>query len=115
MTHRSAGTVLHVNDNEASLYANTRILTHAGYRVIESKTGAEALRLAASEVPELVLLDARLSDIPATEVCRRLKADPATDRMMILQISSGDIDNDAKVQGLDGGADGYLTEPVRGG
>ena len=76
MTDSSVGTILNVNDDEASLHANSRVLTSAGYRVIVARTGKDALRAAVGEQPALILLDAQLPDIPGAEVCRLLKSDP---------------------------------------
>ncbi len=115
MSDGDARTILNVNSDEAFLSAKRKILTRAGHRVHDAKYGEEALRLAAATMPDLVLVGMRLPDISGTEVCRRLKADPATKHIMVLHISAGEIDGSAGTQAHDGGADGYLTEPVRAG
>ena len=103
--------ILNVDDNEAGRYATSRILTVAGFEVVEAATGEEALRLAADR-PDLVLLDVNLPDISGLEVCARLKADPATAGIAVVHLSAWAIDSDARSEGLEGGADGYLTQPV---
>jgi len=115
MTDSSVGTILNVNDDEASLHANSRVLTSAGYRVIEARTGKDALRAAVREQPALILLDARLPDIPGAEVCRLLKSDPATSQMMVLFLSARETGSHAKARGRQRGADGYLTGPIEAG
>ena len=115
MTDSGVSTILNVNDDQASLHANSRVLTSAGYRVIEARTGKDALRAAVREQPALILLDARLPDIPGAEVCRVLKSDPATSQMMVLLISVRDTGGHTKAQRLQTGADGYLTEPIEAG
>ena len=70
-------TVLIIDDDEAKRYAVAKILRKAGYAIREGATGAEALRLAA-EKPALIILDVKLPDVSGFEVCRRIKADPAT-------------------------------------
>ena len=104
--------ILVVDDNEAERYYLSRILGKAGYRVTQAATGQEALRLAAAEPPELITLDIRLPDINGFEVCRRLKSDPVTRDVPVVHISASFTTPDAKAEGLDSGADGYLTHPV---
>ena len=115
MTDSGVSTILNVNDDQASLHANSRVLTSAGYRVIEARTGKDALRAAVREQPALILLDARLPDIPGAEVCRVLKSDPATSQMMVLLLSARETGGHAKARGLQRGADGYLTGPIEAG
>jgi two-component system, cell cycle sensor histidine kinase and response regulator CckA len=103
--------ILNVDDNEAGRYSVTRILKQAGFEVMEAPTGAEALKQA-MKLPDLVLLDVNLPDINGFEVCRRLKSEPATQAIPILHLSATYKDTKATVNGLDGGADGYLTQPV---
>ncbi len=107
----SAIKILAVDDNEALRYSLVRSLRDAGYRVVEARTGTEALSLAA-QMPDLITLDVNLPDIDGFQVCRRLKADPATTHIPILHVSSTFVDLQSRVQGLEGGADAYLTEPI---
>ena len=104
--------ILNVDDNEGGRYALTRDLLRRGYGVIDAASGGEALRLAAAEQPDLVLLDINLPDIDGFEVCRRLKANPGTAAIPVLHISASCLDDLSRVKGLNTGADGYLTEPV---
>jgi PAS domain S-box-containing protein len=104
--------ILVVDDNDAERYYLARVLGKAGYRVTEAATGQDALRLAITERPELITLDIRLPDINGFEVCRRLKSDPVTRDVPVVHISASFTTPDAKAEGLDSGADGYLTHPV---
>jgi PAS domain S-box-containing protein len=107
-----AQSVLNVDDNEASLYAKSRILRHAGFEVFEAADGTTALRLVAERMPQLVLLDVRLPDISGLEVCRRIKSNPATQRIPVLHISATHVTEEDQRAGLVGGADVYLVEPI---
>ena len=109
----TAGRVLLVDDDEAGRYARRRVLEHAGYQVAEAGSGVEALRRVRETEPELVLLDIRLPDISGLEVCRRIKENPQTALLPVLQISASFCDDKAKVAGLEAGADGYIAEPVK--
>jgi PAS domain S-box-containing protein len=104
--------ILNVDDNEAGLYAKSRILKAAGFEVIEAKTGNEALDLVAQAQPSLVLLDVNLPDISGIEVCCRIKSDPATAAVLVLQVSATFVTASDRTRALEGGADAYLTEPV---
>jgi CheY-like chemotaxis protein len=104
--------ILIVDDYPGALYMRSRILSDAGYEVLEATRGEDALRIAAERHPSLVLLDVNLPDISGTEVCERLKQDPATADIRIIQITGAWVSEDARQRGLASGADAYLTEPV---
>jgi signal transduction histidine kinase len=108
------GTVLVVDDTEANRFAVSRMLEVAGFRVREAATGLDALaRAAAAETrPDLVLLDVRLPDLLGFEVARRLKADPVTAHIPVLHLSASFTSPESAAEGLDAGAEGYLTHPV---
>jgi PAS domain S-box-containing protein len=105
-------TILNVDDNEMCRYAVTRMLQHNHFRVREAGTGTEALRIARSEQPDLVLLDVNLPDVNGFEVCRQLKAEASTARIPVLHITASYYSPADMARGLEGGADSYLTEPV---
>jgi DNA-binding response OmpR family regulator len=104
--------VLNVNDDAATRYLMTRILRSGGYTVYEAADGESALREVAARRPELVLLDVKLPDISGLEVCRRIKSDPATASVLVVQTSATFASSDRKVAGLDSGADSYLAQPI---
>jgi signal transduction histidine kinase len=104
--------ILNVDDTEAARYAKTRILQRAGFQVIEAGSGAEALALAAARRPALVLLDTKLPDISGFDVCARLKQNPHTAMVLVLQTSASYLAKPDKVRALDIGADNYLFEPI---
>jgi PAS domain S-box-containing protein len=104
--------ILAVDDYQPALYAYSRVLRKAQFEVREAATGGEALRIVVDERPDLVLLDVNLPDMDGFEVCRRIKSDPYTARIPVLHISASAVKHTDQVRGLEGGADGYLTEPV---
>src|SRR5436190_8268857 len=103
--------ILNVDDNEAARYAKTRVLRQAGYQLLEAGTGKEALDLVRTRQPDLVLLDVRLPDIDGLEVCRRIRADPRSSRIAVLQTSASYVDLHSHMRALDCGADSYLIAP----
>jgi PAS domain S-box-containing protein len=99
-----------VDDNEAQRYAVARLLRAAGFSVVEAQTGAQALQHAPSS--DLVVLDIGLPDVSGLEVCRRLKSNPLTSRIPILHLSASFTNSEARVLGLDSGADAYMVQPA---
>jgi DNA-binding response OmpR family regulator len=102
-------TVLVIDDDAAKRHSIVKILRKAGYAIREGETGSDALRLAA-EKPILIILDVKLPDMSGFEVCRRIKEDAATAAIPVLHISTTFVDIEDRIQGLEGGADGYLTD-----
>ena len=80
--------------------------------MVEAGTGSEGLQLAASEQPDLALLDVRLPDMNGVVLSGRIKSNPITTSIIVLQMSASVVDSYARVEALDGGADGYLSSPV---
>jgi DNA-binding response OmpR family regulator len=109
-------TILNVDGSEVGLYAKSRILRESGYRVIEARTGAEALRLASTSAPQLVLLSADLPDWSGFEALRRIKADKTLSSQsappLVLLLSSTFVGCEKRARALEEGADGYLLEPA---
>ncbi len=111
MSDERTPSILYVDDDAANRLAFSLVLRHAGFDTREASTGGDALRLAA-EQPDLIILDVNLPDIDGFEVCRRIKAHPATSSIPVLHMSAVYVRTEDKTHGLEGGADGYLTKPV---
>ncbi|HEY9643108.1 MAG TPA: response regulator, partial [Coleofasciculaceae cyanobacterium] len=90
----------------------TRILQQAGFNVVEAATGAAGLKAIAVQQPALIILDVKLPDLSGFEVCRQIKANPGTAFIPVLHLSASFIKSQDKAEGLDSGADAYLTQPV---
>jgi CheY-like chemotaxis protein len=104
--------ILIVDDYPGARYLRSRILSEAGYEVLEAGNGTEALSIARARRPSLILLDVNLPDISGFEVCERLKQDPATASIPIIQITGAWMSEDSRREGMASGADAYLVEPV---
>jgi signal transduction histidine kinase len=104
--------ILVVDDTETSRYRTSRVLRRAGFEIAEASRGEEALRFIRDHAPRLVVLDVNIPDVDGWEVCRRIKADPTTASVLVLQLSASYVTEADTVRALDGGADGCLTEPV---
>lgn len=104
--------VLIVDDYPGARYLRSRILSEAGYEVLEANNGTEALAIARAATPSLILLDVNLPDISGLEVCERLKRDPATAHIPVIQITGAWLSENDRQQGMSSGANAYLVEPV---
>ncbi|HXE63334.1 MAG TPA: ATP-binding protein [Bryobacteraceae bacterium] len=104
--------ILNVDDYGPGRYARTRILQQAGFLVLEAATGREAIEIAHAQSPGLILLDVNLPDINGFEVCRIMRQTPRGAGATIVHISASNTLPHHQVTGLEGGADGYLVEPV---
>ena len=97
-----------VADDDAQLQRALRItLASRGYEVVAARDGAEAIDLAASAHPDLVLLDLGMPNVDGMDVIRAVRA---WSNVPIL-VLSGRTDSAEKVEALDAGADDYVTKP----
>lgn len=110
MTDNSGLTILNVDDNEAGRYAVTRILRHAGYRVVEAATGAEVMAQLEKEPIQLVILDINLPDTSGLELCSSMKDHPRYARIPVLHLTATYVMSMDLLE--ESRADGYLMQPV---
>ena len=108
----NTGIILVVDDTPASLRLLTVLLTEEGYEVRSAISGELALHAATNEPPDLILLDIRMPGIDGFEVCRRLKAQPATQSVPVIFVSAV-LETDDKVLGFNLGAVDYVTKPYQ--
>lgn len=105
------GSILVVDDNPDNLKLMLAILSPLAYELRTASDGIEALALAASFEPDLLLLDLQLPGIDGLTVARTLKADPARRHIPIVAVTAYAMKGDeAKARAA--GCDGYLTKPV---
>ena len=103
-------TVLLVDDERDLLSVLDFNLRAAGFETVLATRGEEALLALKRRAPDLVLLDLMLPDIPGTEVCRRIKADPRTRHVPVVMLTAKGEEVD-RVVGFELGADDYVTKP----
>ncbi len=105
--------ILVVDDNDTKRYTVTRTLTRGGYQIIEATTGNQAIELAAKRLPDLMVVDIRLPDINGFEVCRSIKSNAGTSFIPVLHFSATMNTPDARIYGLEEGADAFLTQEAK--
>jgi DNA-binding response OmpR family regulator len=99
--------ILLVDNDQASLYQTSELLTQARYHVSHAEDGRTALRIMGSaQVPDLIMLDSVLPDQDGIEVCRRIRR---TSDVPIMFLSSR-AQTDDRVHGLQNGADDYMSK-----
>jgi two-component system, cell cycle response regulator DivK len=104
-------TVLLVEDNDTIRGAFAILLEESGYSVLQARCGAEALQVAAEQVPDLILMDLGLPDINGLEVTRRLKATPQTLAIPVVALTGRALETDFEAC-RDAGCSGYYTKPI---
>jgi len=104
--------ILIVDDDSIIRAAIATILADAGYATCEADSGAEALRVARSAAPDLVLLDVNLPGMCGYEVCRLLR-DEFGDQFPIVFVSGARTESFDRVAGLLLGANDYISKPFR--
>lgn len=105
------GRVLVVDDNEANRLLLQELLEQEGHLVLLASNGAEALESAANSLPDLMLLDVNMPRIDGLEVCRRLRANPATRALPIILVTAL-AERAHRLEGIAAGANDYLTKPI---
>jgi adenylate cyclase len=103
--------VLVVDDTPPNVKLLVDLLTAKGYQAIAAASGEEALARIAQEPPDLVLLDIMMPGLSGYDVCRRIRADPATALLPVVLCTSLDPKQE-RVNGIEAGADDFIPKPI---
>src|SRR3954452_8721632 len=104
--------ILLADDDDVGRYVVATMLRRAVFKVREVADGVAAVESARADLPDLVVLDVKMPGLDGFEACRRIKSDEATRHLPVLMLSATFLETEAQVEGLETGADGYLTQPV---
>ena len=104
-------TVLLVEDTEDNRFMMRRLLEMAGYTVIEAMNGEEAVKLAKSESPRLILMDLSLPVIDGLAATRLIRKLPDCESTPIIAVSAHDT-SDFQLEAMVAGCDSYVTKPI---
>lgn len=103
-------TILVVDDSPTDLKLMTAPLRAKGYHIITAENGEDAVQMANSRKPDLIVLDVILPKMNGFQVCRQLKASPDTSHIKILMLTNKTTESD-RFWGKKQGADDYMTKP----
>jgi two-component system cell cycle response regulator DivK len=103
--------ILYVEDNDDNVYMLRGRLTRAGFEVAVATDGEEGVAMAASEAPDLIVMDLSLPVLDGWEATRRLKGAPTTRPIPIIALSAHAMEGD-RAKALGAGCDDYDTKPV---
>ena len=103
--------ILYVEDNDDNIYVLKGRLKRAGYEVIIATDGAQGVAMAASEQPDLILMDLSLPVIDGWEATRQVKADDATRAIPVIALTAHAMSGERE-KCLAAGCDEYDTKPV---
>ena len=103
--------ILLVEDNEENRDALSRRLARRGYAVVMAMDGAQAVAMAQSEMPDLILMDMNLPDIDGWEATRILKGASETQAIPVMALTAHAIAGDQE-RALQAGCDDYHAKPV---
>jgi CheY-like chemotaxis protein len=103
--------ILYVEDNDDNVYMLKSRLTRAGFSVVVAPDGEQGVAMAASEVPDLIVMDLSLPGLDGWEATRRLKAAPGTRAIPVIALSAHAMEGD-RARALAAGCDDYDTKPV---
>lgn len=103
--------ILIVDDDAHGIATLEAILHNQGYEIFHENNGMNALKLAEEIMPDLILLDVMMPGMSGFEVCKRLRATPQLAEMPIIILTALD-DRASRLQGIECGADDFLTKPI---
>ena len=103
--------ILYVEDNDDNIYMLKNRLTRAGYTMLIATNAAQGIAMAASEQPDLILMDITLPDMSGEEATRRIKADAAIKHIPVIALTANAMAGDRE-KALAAGCDDFDTKPV---
>src|SRR5215218_3234151 len=105
------GSILLVEDTEDNRFMMRRLLEMSGYNVVEATDGEEAVRMAASERPALILMDLSLPVIDGLAATRAIRKLDGFGKVPIVAVSAHDT-SDFQAEALAAGCNSYITKPI---
>lgn len=109
--HSEPVTVLLVEDTDDNRFMMRRLLEMTGFRVVEAMNGAEAVKLAKAETPQLILMDLSLPVIDGLAATRLIRELPDLQSTPIIAVSAHDT-SDFQLEAIEAGCNSYITKPI---
>lgn len=103
--------IMVVDDDPDTVSILARYIRREGFAALEASTGAECLRLAKQNAPDVILLDLMMPEMDGFAICRALRADSATAEIPVIMLTACD-DVDARAVGMELGVSDFIAKPV---
>jgi len=103
--------ILYVEDNAVNRLLVRRVLTHAGYAVLEAEDGLSGIQMAQEERPDLILMDIMIPSMDGYQVTTKLKTLPELANTPIIALTAKAMEGDRE-RALIAGCDGYIAKPI---
>jgi CheY-like chemotaxis protein len=103
--------ILYVEDNEDNVYMLERRLARTGFTVLIARDGIQGVAMAATERPDLILMDLGLPELDGWEATRRIKAQSSTKQIPVIALTANAMTGD-KEKAIAAGCDDFDTKPV---
>ncbi|MEB3885435.1 response regulator [Lyngbya sp. CCY1209] len=111
-SRRPSPLILLAEDSEANIFTLSSYLTAKGYRLITARNGREAVSMARSHCPDLVLMDIQMPVVDGLEATREIRRDPDLRQLPVVALTALAMTSDRE-KCLQAGADEYLTKPIK--
>ncbi len=105
--------ILLVDDSATTLMMEQMVLRAQPYTIVTAKNGREAIASAATEKPDLILLDVVMPEMNGFEACRRIRQQPATRTVPIIMVTTRGEEQSIE-SGFESGCSDYITKPING-
>ena len=103
--------ILVIDDDATMRFLVTLVLRKQGYEILQAKNGEEGLALARENAPALIICDWMMPEMDGLEVCKAIKSDPRFSATFFILLTAREEVSD-RIQGLDTGADEFLSKPI---
>jgi class 3 adenylate cyclase len=107
----SPAKILVVDDTPRNVKLLADVLAARGYGVVTAASGREAMAQIEAEPPDLVLLDVVMPEMSGYDVCRKIRANPATAVLPVVMVTALDP-GEERIKGIEAGADDFLSKPI---
>src|ERR1700728_2964740 len=111
MEHPMAKTVLIVEDNELNMKLFNDLVETRGHRIVQTRSGIEAVDLARKHRPDLILMDIQLPEVSGLEVTKWLKDDEELKAIPVVAVTAFAMKGDEE-RIREGGCEAYLSKPI---
>ncbi len=105
--------ILLVDDSNTVLLMERMLLANEGFELLTASIGREAVQKAASEKPDLILMDVVMPDLNGFDACKQIRAKPDTKHIPVIMVTTRSEATNVQI-GFESGCSDYVTKPING-